>query len=161
MPSIDDVKHYLSTDTGLAVISTTQADGRVLSSLVNFGVIDHPVTGEPRVAMVSGGSAARLGHVRRGSEVTVAVTRGWNWVGVTGPAELIGPADDGPLEADAIRLLLREIYTAAGGTHDDFDEFDREMVKDGRTAVLVEPSRIIGNSPQADLPRIDESASLM
>ncbi len=148
MPGLDDVKKYLSTETGLAVISTTQADGRVLSSLVNCGVIAHPVSGEQRVAMVSGGDAARLGHVRRGSEVTVAVTRGWNWVGVTGPAELIGPADHGAqLDADSIRLLLREIYTAAGGTHDDFGEFDREMVRDGRTAVLVEPSRIIGNSP--------------
>ena len=148
MPGLDDVNKYLSTETGLAVISTTQADGRVLSSLVNCGVIAHPVSGEQRVAMVSGGDAARLGHVRRGSEVTVAVTRGWNWVGVTGPAELIGPADRGAqLDADSIRLLLREIYTAAGGTHDDFGEFDREMVRDGRTAVLVEPSRIIGNSP--------------
>lgn len=149
MPGIDEVKQYLSTDTGLAVISTTQADGRVLSSLVNCGVIDHPVTGQPRVAMVSGGLAARLRHVRRGSEVTVAVTRGWNWVGVTGPAELIGPADPNDnLDADATRLLLREIFTAAGGTHDDFDEFDRAMAEDRRTAVLIEPKRIIGNSPQ-------------
>ena len=148
MPGIDDVKQYLSTDTGLAVISTTQADGRVLSSLVNCGVIDHPVTGEPRVAMVSGGSAARLSHVRRGSEVTVAIARGWNWVGVTGPAELIGPADTNDnLDADATRLLLRQVFTAAGGTHDDFDEFDRAMAEDGRTAVLIEPKRIIGNSP--------------
>ena len=148
MLGMDDVKQYLATDTGLAVISTTQADGRVLSTLVNCGVIDHPVTGEPRVAMVSGGSAARLGHVRRGSEVTVAVTRGWNWVGITGPAELIGPADpNDDLDADATRLLLRQVFTAAGGTHDDFEEFDRAMVEDGRTAVLIEPLRIIGNSP--------------
>lgn len=148
MLGMDDVKQYLATDTGLAVISTTQTDGRVLSTLVNCGVIDHPVTGEPRVAMVSGGSAARLGHVRRGSEVTVAVTRGWNWVGITGPAELIGPADpNDDLDADATRLLLRQVFTAAGGTHDDFEEFDRAMVEDGRTAVLIEPLRIIGNSP--------------
>lgn len=148
MPGIDDVKRYLSTDTGLAVISTAQADGRVLSSLVNCGVVSHPVTGDPRVAMVSGGSAARLGHVRRGSEVTVAVTRGWNWVGVTGPAELIGPSDTHEdLDADAARLLIREIFTAAGGTHDDFDEFDRAMAEDGRTAVLIDPRRIIGNAP--------------
>ena len=148
MTDLSTVKQYLSTDTGLAVISTTQADGRVLSSLVNCGLIDHPVDGQPRVAMVSGGSAARLGHVRRGSQVTVAVTRGWNWVGVTGPAELIGPADpSSELDSEATRLLLREIFQAAGGTHDDFDEFDRAMAEDGRTAVLVSPDRIIGNAP--------------
>lgn len=150
MASLEDVKQYLSTDTGLAVISTTQRDGRVLSSLVNCGVITHPVSGEQRVAMVSGGKAARLGHVRRGSEVTVAVTRGWNWVGVTGPAELIGPADQtADIDADQTRLLIREIFTAAGGTHDDFDEFDKAMAEDGRTAVLITPDRIIGNSPAA------------
>ena len=27
--------------------------------------------------------------------------------------------------ADALRLLLREVFTAAGGTHDDWDEYDR------------------------------------
>lgn len=150
MASLEDVKQYLSTDTGLAVISTTQRDGRVLSSLVNCGVITHPVSGEQRVAMVSGGKAARLGHVRRGSEVTVAVTRGWNWVGVTGPAELIGPADQtADIDADQTRLLIREIFTTAGGTHDDFDEFDKAMAEDGRTAVLITPDRIIGNSPAA------------
>ena len=148
MTTLDIVKQYLSTETGLAVISTTQNDGRVLSSLVNCGVIDHPVGGEPRLAMVSGGSAARLGHVRRGSEVTVAVARGWNWAGVTGPAELIGPSDaSSGLDADATRLLLREIFQAAGGTHDDWDEFDSAMADDGRTAVLISPERIIGNSP--------------
>ena len=150
MASLEEVKQYLSTDTGLAVISTTQRDGRVLSSLVNCGVIAHPVSGEARVAMVSGGKAARLDHVRRGSEVTVAVTRGWNWVGVTGPAELIGPADQAAeVDADATRLLIREIFTAAGGTHDNFDEFDKAMAEDGRTAVLITPDRIIGNSPAA------------
>ena len=148
MPGLSEVKQYLSTDAGLAVISTTQKDGRVLSSLVNCGVIEHPVTGDPRVAMVSGGSAARLGHVRRGSHVTVAVTRGWNWVGVTGPAELFGPAEtNAAFDDEALRLLIRQIYQAAGGTHDDWDEFDRAMVVDARTAVLIEPARIIGNTP--------------
>ena len=148
MPGLSEVKQYLSTDAGLAVISTTQKDGRVLSSLVNCGVIEHPVTGDPRVAMVSGGSAARLGHVRRGSHVTVAVTRGWNWVGVTGPAELFGPAEtNAAFDDEALRLLIRQIYQAAGGTHDDWDEFDRAMVADARTAVLIEPARIIGNTP--------------
>ena len=150
MTTIDTVRKYLSTDTGLAVISTAQADGRVLSSLVNCGLIDHPVSGEVRLAMVSGGGAARLGHIRRGSEVTVAVTRGWNWAGVTGPAELVGPVDSASgLGSDATRLLLREIFEAAGGTHDDWEEFDRAMADDGRTAVLVSPERIIGNSPTA------------
>jgi hypothetical protein len=149
VPNLDDVKRYLGDETGLATISTTQADGRVLSSIANCGVIDHPLTGEGCVAFVSMGRAVRLHHVRRGSQVTIAIRRGWTWVSVTGPADLIGPADpaDG-VDAEALRLLLREIYSAAGGTHDDLGEYDRVMVEDGRTAVLVSPERIVGNAPR-------------
>lgn len=148
MPDLNDVKTFLSSETGLATVSTTQADGRVLSSVVNCGVIGHPVTGAPSVALVSRGIAARIGHIRRGSQVTIAARRGWSWVGVTGAADLVGP-DDLPasFDADAVRLLLRDVYTAAGGQHDDWDEYDRVMKEDGRVAVFVAPDRIIGNMP--------------
>ncbi len=147
MPDLETVTSFLASETGLATVSTTQQDGRVLSSVVNCGVVDHPVTGDTCVALVSRGPAARLGHIRRGSEVTVAVRRGWQWVGVTGPADLIGPDDpNDALDVEGLRLLLREIYQAAGGEHDDYDEYDRAMVEDGRTAVFVQPERIIGNA---------------
>ena len=55
MTSLDTVRSFLAEEHGLAVVSTVQADGAVLSSVVNCGVIDHPVTHEPRVAFVSGG----------------------------------------------------------------------------------------------------------
>jgi hypothetical protein len=150
MPDLDDVRRFLADETGLATISTTQADGRVLSSIANCGVIDHPVTGEPCVALISMGQAARLKHVRRGSAVTIAIRRGWAWVSVTGAADLIGPADlpDG-IDPDALRLLLRKVFAAAGGTHDNLDEYDRVMAEGGRTAVLVAPDRIYGNAPTA------------
>lgn len=148
MPDIEDVRAYLAKENGLVTVSTTQADGRVLSSVVNCGVIDHPVTGAPCAALVSSGSAARLAHVRRGSEVTVTARRHWNWLSVTGPADLIGP-DDLPddLDSEALRLLLRAIFRAAGGTHDDFDEYDRAMADEGRVAVLIAPERVLGNTP--------------
>lgn len=150
MPDLSDVKKFLAEETGLATISTTQADGSVLSSVANCGVVDHPLTGQTCVALVSRGPAARLRHVRRGSPVTVAIRRGWNWVSVTGTTDLIGPADaaDG-VDDEALRLLLREIYAAAGGTHDDYDEYDRVMAEDGRTAMFVSLDRIIGNIPRA------------
>ena len=71
-----------------------------------------------------------------------------NWVAVTGKADLIGPDDQQHnFDTEKLRLLLREIYIAAGGQHDDFDEYDREMVRSQRAAVLVAPTRIIGNHP--------------
>lgn len=147
MPTIDDVKEKLALETGLAVISTTQADGRVLSSVANCGVVDHPITGAPSVALVSAAGAARLGHIRRGSEVTIAIRRGWTWVAITGPADIIGP-DELPegFDANDLRLLLRDIFQAAGGTHDDYDEYDRVLAAERRAAVLVTPSRILGSS---------------
>ncbi len=159
MSSVDEVKRYLVTETGLATVSTVQADGRVLSSIVNCGVIDHPLTGTPCVALVSRGSAARIGHIRRGSQMTVAIRRDWNWISVTGPADLIGPDDLPPsfgtasvdtasFGTEQLRLLLREIYQAAGGSHDDYEAYDRAMVEDGRIAVLVAPDRILGNAAQ-------------
>ena len=67
---------------------------------------------------------------------------------MTGKAQLIGPDDRvDKIDSEGLRLLLREIYIAAGGHHDDFEEYDREMVRSRRTAILVEPTRIIGNQP--------------
>jgi PPOX class probable F420-dependent enzyme len=146
MTTIEAVTAMLAEENGLAVVSTSQADGRILSSVTNCGIIDHPVTGEPSVAFVSMGGAARLGHIRRGSQVTVAIRRGWSWLSVTGPAELIGPDQlpDG-MDADALRVLLRDVFHAASGTHDDLDEYDRAMAEEGRVAVFVIPDRILGN----------------
>ena len=64
-----------------------------------------------------------------------------------GTAELAGPDDAQPWLAGAeqLRLLLREVFTAAGGTHDDWDEYDRVMAEQRRTVVLVAPSRVYSN----------------
>lgn len=147
MPDLDDVSRFLDDEHGLAVVSTTQRDGRVLSSVVNAGIIGRPGRNDPAIGLVSAGSAARLDHIRRGSEVTVTVRRGWQWIGVTGQAVVIGPDDPAAgFDADRIRLLLREVFEAAGGSHDDYDEYDRVMLDERRAAVFVEPSRIIGNA---------------
>ena len=63
--------------------------------------------------------------------------------GIGGHRDLAGPDDPlGDLDPERIRLLLREIFTAAGGTHDDWDTYDRVMAEERRTAVLVTPDRV-------------------
>ena len=59
-----------------------------------------------------------------------------------GEAEVLGPHN---LDAEALRLKLREVFTAAGGTHDDWDAYDRAMVEQGRVAITLRPSRIVGH----------------
>lgn len=146
MSDIEIFTNYLSEETGLATVSTTQADGRVLSSVVNCGMIKHPLTGDTCVAFVSGSKAARLRHIDRGSQVTVNVRRGWIWSSVTGPADLIRPESlPESIDAEQMRLLLREVFHAAGGVHDDLEEYDRAMAQEERVVVCITPKRILGN----------------
>jgi hypothetical protein len=143
MPDIDDVRSLLADEHGLVVVSTVQSPTRALTSVVNAGIHPHPTTGEDCLAFVSAGSAARLRHIRAGSDVTATARRGWRWIAVTGPAAIVGPDDDG-VDAEELRLLLRTVFQAAGGQHEDFDEYDRVMRAERRVAVFVTPARILG-----------------
>ena len=132
-------------DHGLVVVSTTRSDGTIQSSVGNAGVLDHPVTGRPVVGFVSAGSAHRLRNLRRRPRATLVIRAGWQWAGVEGPVELIGSDDprDG-VDAEGLRLLLRAIFVAAGGEHDDWAEYDRVMAAERRVAILVEAERVYG-----------------
>jgi PPOX class probable F420-dependent enzyme len=140
-------KALVPGDHGLVVVSTSRADGSIQSSVVNAGVLDHPTSGLPVVGFVAAGASHRLGNLRGRPRATVVIRAGWQWAGVEGPVQLAGPDDalDG-VDAERLRLLLREIFTAAGGVHDDWDEYDRAMRDERRVAVLVEPARTFGQS---------------
>jgi PPOX class probable F420-dependent enzyme len=145
MSDLDAFAKLVPLDHGLVVVSTARADGTIQSSVVNAGVLDHPVTGRPVVALVAAGSSRRLRNLRDRPRATIVIRAGWSWAGVEGPVELAGPDD--PLEGidgEHLRLLLRDIFRAAGGTHDDWDEYDRVMANERRVAVLVEPERTYG-----------------
>ena len=133
-------------DHGLAVVSTTRADGSVQSSVVNAGVLEHPLRGGPVVGFVAAGSSKRLSNLRARPRASVVLRAGWQWAGVEGVVDLAGPDDPlVGLDGERLRVLLREIFTAAGGTHDDWDEYDRAMADERRVAVLVDPVRVYGN----------------
>ena len=146
MSGLEDFARLVRGDHGLCVVSTLRPDGTIQSSVVNAGVLAHPVTGVPVVGLVSRGDARRLANVRERPRVTIVVRAGWEWASAEGPAELAGPDDPLPgVDAERLRLLLREIFTAAGGTHDDWAAYDRVMAQERRTAVLVAPARLSGN----------------
>jgi PPOX class probable F420-dependent enzyme len=145
--TLDAFAELVPGDHGLVVVSTARADGTIQSSVVNAGVMDHPVTGEPVVAFVAAGASRRLVNLRARPRATVVIRAGWRWAGVEGATELIGPDDphDG-FDAERIRLLLRDVFTAAGGSHDNWDEYDRVMADERRVAVLVTPERTYGTA---------------
>ena len=146
MTTLDDVTRLLALERGLCVVSTVRADGTVQSSLVNAGVVAHPTSDVDVLGFVARGNARKLANLRVRPQLTAVTHAGWEWAAVEGEAQLIGPddpADD--IDADALRLLLRAVFSGAGGTHDDWGEFDRVMAAEHRTAVLVTPRRIYSN----------------
>jgi PPOX class probable F420-dependent enzyme len=132
-------------DNGLCVISTIRRDGSVQSSVVNAGVLAHPVTGEPVVGLVAAGRT-KLRNLRADPRCTIVARGGWRWAAVEGTAEIIGPDDLHPeVDGERQRVLLRDIFKAAGGRHDDWDTYDRTMAEERRAAVLIAPQRIYTN----------------
>ena len=146
MTTLDDAVALATGEKGLAIVSTVRADGTVQASLVNVGLLAHPVGGEAVLGFVTYGKV-KLANLRARPQLAITFRNGWRWATVEGRAELAGPDDAQPwlADADQLRLLIREVYSAAGGTHDDWDEFDRVMTAERRTVVLVAPTRVYSN----------------
>lgn len=143
--TLEDAVGLARAERGLAVVSTLRADGTIQSSVVNTGVITDPDTGDPALAIVTYGQV-KLNNLRARPQVTATFRDGWQWATVEGHAKLAGPDDPQPwLDPERLRLLLRQIFTAAGGHHDDWDAYDRIMVDERRTAVLIDPDRVYSN----------------
>jgi len=142
---LEDFARLVQGDHGLCVVSTLRPDLTIQSSVVNAGVLAHPVTGEQVVGLVARGDSHRLAYLRARPRATVVVRAGWQWASAEGPVDLAGPDDPLPgVDAERLRVLLREIFTAAGGTHDDWPTYDRVMAEERRVAVLVTPARTTG-----------------
>jgi PPOX class probable F420-dependent enzyme len=146
MTDVNDFAALVRRESGLCVVSTLRAAGTIQSSVVNAGVLDHPVAGGPVVGFTTRGNAAKLVNLRARPRVTIVARAGWEWAAVEGLAELEGP-DDPLLGFDAAELpeLLREVFRAAGGTHDDWPTYDRVMADERRAAVLITPERVYSN----------------
>ena len=145
MADLADFEAMVPGEHGLAVMTVLGPDGRMRPSVVNIGVLDHPLTGVRVVGAVIQGRARKLANLRERPRISVVLRVGWRWAAVEGPAQIIGPDD--PTEGigpERLRLLLREIFIAADGTHDDFEEYDRVMAAERRAAVLITPDRVFG-----------------
>ncbi|MGH9032519.1 MAG: pyridoxamine 5'-phosphate oxidase [Acidimicrobiia bacterium] len=132
MIGLDRVRELGARESGLAVVFTTRADGTASGSVVNAGVLEHPVTGEPVVGFVARGEVRKLANVRMRPGVSLVFRSGWEWVAVEGEAEVAGDP-----------RLLRDVYAAAvGGTSEEWAALDDVMVAERHAAVLVRPRRV-------------------
>ncbi|MDQ1521576.1 MAG: hypothetical protein QOI55_2649 [Actinomycetota bacterium] len=146
MTDLTDFAALVPVDHGLCVLSTLRSDGTIQSSVVNAGALAHPVTGRSVVGLVAQGGSRKLANLRARPRATVVVRAGWQWVSVEGGVELVGPDDpvDG-VDGERLRVLLRDVFTAAGGTHDNWQAYDEAMVAERRTVVLITPERVYSN----------------
>ena len=148
MADLDHAARLAAADHNLAVFAVGRPDGSVHASVVNAGVIDDPVDGSPGVAAVVGGDSRKLGLLRASGRATLVFKDGWDWAAVSGPARLVGP-DDGPDLGLDVPELLRSVFRAAGGSHEDWAEFDRVMAAERRCAVFVRAEAVSSNAGRA------------
>lgn len=146
MADLSTFAELVPLDHGLCVIATLRSDGSVQASVVNAGVLQHPLTGIDVVGLVATGGSHKLRNLRGDPRTTIVARAGWRWAAVEGNAEIIGPEDPHPdVDSETLRLLLRNIFLAAGGTHDNWEIYDEVMAEERRAAVLVTPYRSYTN----------------
>ena len=139
---LEQLRLLASDEHGLCVASIVRQDGTPHASVVNAGVLAHPRDGVDVVSFVTRGGSVKHRRLREHPHAALTFRRGWQWAGIVGRVELIGPDD--PASGIDSTELLRAVFVAAGGTHEDWDEYDRVMVAERRVAVLVRPDRIVG-----------------
>jgi PPOX class probable F420-dependent enzyme len=145
MVTLSDAVGIGGRDKFLAVVSTARSDGTIQSSVVNAGLLADPESGQDVVGFVTYGKA-KLANLRARPQVTITFRAGWQWAAIEGTARIIGPDNPAPgVDAEQLRLLRRAVFSAAGGTHEDWDEYDRVMERERRAAVLVTPTRVYSN----------------
>ena len=150
MTDLSAFSKLATLDHGLCVFTTLRRDGSVQASVVNAGVLPHPLTGARVVGLVAAGGSRKLQNLRTDPRATIVARAGWQWAAVEGTAEIVGPDDPRPdVDAETLRLWLRDIFRSAGGTHDDWDHFDRTMAQERRAAVLLGHRRIYTNPTAA------------
>ena len=103
-------------------------------------------TADPALGFVTYGKV-KLANLRARPRIALDVPTRLAMGDGRGPAEIAGPDDPHPwlADPDALRLLLRDVFAAAGGVHDDWAAYDRVMADQRRAVVLIAPSRVYSN----------------
>ena len=145
IPRTDPRAKYIATDTAVDrdglfeflrdrhrwVLATTRSDGRPQMSLVTGGLTD-----ESLMAVSTYPQRAKARNIHRNPAVSVLVMGDdFNaaWCQVDGEARVL----DMPDAADG----LVDYYRSISGEHPDWDEYRQAMADQGKSVILIEPTR--------------------
>ena len=125
------------------VLTTIRRDGRPQLSNIVYAV---DTAGTIRISVTA--SRAKTKNLARDPRASLYVRREsfWAYAVVDGPAELTPVATD-PHDATVDELV--ELYRSLSGEHDDWDDYRRAMVTDGRLVVRINPASAYGMLPSA------------
>jgi PPOX class probable F420-dependent enzyme len=120
------------------ILITIKSDGRPQSSNIAYVVRDD---GSIVISVTDG--RAKTSNLRRRPQASLHVNRDdfWAYAVIEADAELSPVAaapDDPTVEA------LVEYYRALAGEHDDWDDYRRAMVDDGRLVLTLRPTHAYG-----------------
>jgi PPOX class probable F420-dependent enzyme len=121
-----------------AVLTTQRRDGRPQLSNVSYAVGDDGVV---RVSVTD--SRAKTKNLRRDPRASLHVAQGdfWAYAVLDCDVELMPVAAD---PHDATVDALVDYYRSVVGEHDDWDDYRRAMVTDGRLLLLLTPTHAYG-----------------
>ena len=125
-------------ETRRGVLTTFRRDGAAQMSIVTCGPY------REGVAFTTTANRAKLLNLKRNPQCSLLVSQEdwWGYVVLEGRAQVLSPDNTG---AGEFRDALRDVYrTASGQEHPNWDEYDRAMREDRRSAVIVVPERIYG-----------------
>src|SRR4051812_25879445 len=138
----------MDLDTALAyvrdkrkgVLLTIKADGRPQASNIAFAL---GADGVIRVSLTD--SRAKTRNLRRDGRVSLHVTADdfWSYVVLEGTADLTPVAAD-PHDATVEELIA--LYRELQGEHEDWDDYRRAMVADGRLVLRLVPDHAYGSA---------------
>ncbi|CAN5791949.1 PPOX class F420-dependent oxidoreductase [soil metagenome] len=134
---LDRALEYVA-DRQVGVLLTLKRDGRPQASNIAYALGDD---GLVRISVTGG--RAKTANAGRDPRVSLHVTASdfWSYVVVEGDAELTPVATD-PHDATVDELV--ELYRSLQGEHDDWDDYRRAMVDDGRLVLRLRPTAAYG-----------------
>ncbi|MEL6890888.1 MAG: PPOX class F420-dependent oxidoreductase [Actinomycetota bacterium] len=133
---ISDALDFLR-DKRNGTLVTIKSDGRPQSSNVVYRLVDDTIV----VSLTDGRAKTR--NLRRDPRASLHVNRDdfWAYVVVEADAEFTPVAAD-PNDATVDGLV--EYYRAMAGEHDDWDDYRRAMVEEGRLLLTLRPTHAYG-----------------